>query len=713
MTQSFEQRVAARLGLPAKSVAATIELLNGGATVPFIARYRKEATASADRGPLDEVQIGYIKDTYLKLQELDKRREAIIKAIDEQGKLTPELRRKLEVTDSLTDLEDLYLPYKQKRKTRAILAIERGLEPLANVIFAQREVNVDRVAQRYLSDAVPAVSDALQGARDILAERITEDADARQRMRNLFEREAIIRSSVKKGKEAEGVKFKDYFDFAEPLRRVPSHRLLALRRGETEGFLAVSIGPDEEAALERLERLFVAERSGTPACKEQLVLAIRDGYKRLLKPSLETEFANNSKEKADLDAIQIFADNLRQLLLSPPLGQQRVLAIDPGYRTGCKTVCLDAQGNLLTDTVLYLAQSEAQRQQAVQTVQKLVSQYKIDAIAIGNGTAGRETEEFVQSLQLGKPIFMVSEQGASIYSASEVAREEFPDRDVTVRGAVSIGRRLTDPLAELVKIDPKSIGVGQYQHDVDQTDLKTSLDTVVESCVNQVGVSLNTASAYLLRYVSGLGPQLAGNIVAYRAENGAFTSREQLKKVPRLGPKAFEQCAGFLRIEGAKNPLDNSAVHPERYALVERMATDVKSTVTDLVRRPELRQQIQPERYVTNAVGLPTLQDILAELAKPGRDPREQLSVFEYDARVRSVDDLHEGMILPGVVTNITAFGAFVDIGVKQDGLVHVSQMANHYVSDPKTVVKVYQKIKVKVMEVDKVRKRIALSMKI
>ncbi|CAN5530438.1 Tex family protein [soil metagenome] len=713
MTQSFEQRVAARLGLPAKSVAATIELLNGGATVPFIARYRKEATASADRGPLDEVQIGQIKDTYLKLQELDKRREAIIKAIDEQGKLTPELRRKLEATDSLTDLEDLYLPYKQKRKTRAILAIERGLEPLANVIFAQREVNVDRVAQRYLSDAVPAVSDALQGARDILAERITEDADARQRMRNLFEREAIIRSSVKKGKEAEGVKFKDYFDFAEPLRRVPSHRLLALRRSETEGFLAVSIGPDEEVALERLERQFVAERSGTPACKEQLVLAIRDGYKRLLKPSLETEFANSSKEKADLDAIQIFADNLRQLLLSPPLGQQRVLAIDPGYRTGCKTVCLDAQGNLLTDTVLYLAQSEAQRQQAVQTVQKLVSQYKIDAIAIGNGTAGRETEEFVQSLQLGKPIFMVSEQGASIYSASEVARDEFPDRDVTVRGAVSIGRRLMDPLAELVKIDPKSIGVGQYQHDVDQTDLKTSLDSVVESCVNQVGVSLNTASAYLLRYVSGLGPQLAGNIVAYRAENGAFTSREQLKKVPRLGPKAFEQCAGFLRIEGAKNPLDNSAVHPERYALVERMATDVKSTVTDLVRRPELRQQIQPERYVTNAVGLPTLQDILAELAKPGRDPREQLSVFEYDARVRSVDDLQEGMILSGVVTNITAFGAFVDIGVKQDGLVHVSQMANHYVSDPKTVVKVYQKIKVKVMEVDKVRKRIALSMKI
>ncbi|UFH53650.1 Tex family protein [Spirosoma sp. KNUC1025] len=713
MTPSLEQRVAARLGLHAKSVSATIELLTGGATVPFIARYRKEMTSSAEHGPLDEVKISQIKETYQKLLDLDKRREAILKSIDEQGKLTPELRRKIEATDSLTDLEDLYLPYKQKRKTRATIAIERGLEPLANVLIAQRESNVDRTAQRYLSDAVPTVADALQGARDILAERVSEDTDARQRIRNLFEREAIIRSVVKKGKESEGIKFKDYFDFAEPLRRVPSHRLLALRRGEAEGFLSVGIGPDEEAAIERLERQFVAERSGTPVCKEQVSLAIRDGYKRLLKPSIETEFANNSKEKADREAIQIFADNLRQLLLSPPLGQQRVLAIDPGYRTGCKTVCLDAQGNLLTDTVLYLAQSESQRQQATQVVQKLVAQYKIDAIAIGNGTAGRETEEFITGLALGKPVFMVSEQGASVYSASDVARDEFPDHDVTVRGAVSIGRRLMDPLAELVKIDPKSIGVGQYQHDVDQADLKNSLDTVVESCVNQVGVSLNTASAYLLRYVSGLGPQLAGNIVAYRAEHGAFISRDQLKKVPRLGPKAFEQCAGFLRIEGAKNPLDNSAVHPERYAVVERMATDVHSSVTDLIHKPDLRQQIRPERYVTNEVGLPTLRDILTELAKPGRDPREQLSVFEYDARVRSIDDLHEGMVLAGVITNITAFGAFVDIGVKQDGLVHVSQLANHYVSDPKSVVKVFQKVKVKVMEVDKIRKRIALSMKI
>ncbi len=718
MTQLPEQRVAAQLGLNPRSVAATIDLLNGGATVPFIARYRKEATASADRGPLDEVQIAQIKDTYQKLLDFDKRREAILKSIAEQDKLTPELRRKIADTISLTDLEDLYLPYKQKRKTRATTAIERGLEPLANVISAQRETSIERIVQRYLSDTVPTVTDALQGARDILAERISEDADARQRIRNLFEREATVRSTVKKGKEAEGAKFADYFTFEEPLKRVPSHRLLALRRGEAEGFLSVNISPGEEAAIERLERQFIAERSGTPVCKEQMSLAIRDGYKRLLKPSLETEFAQHSKAKADTEAIQIFADNLQQLLLSPPLGQQRVLAIDPGYRTGCKTVCLDAQGNLLMDTVLYLAQSDAQRQQAALAVNNLVSTYKIDAVAIGNGTAGRETEEFIRSLGLTKPsgevipTYVISEQGASIYSASEVARTEFPNHDITVRGAVSIGRRLMDPLAELVKIDPKSIGVGQYQHDVDQANLKTSLDTVVERCVNQVGVSLNTASAHLLRYVSGLGPQLAGNIVDYRTEHGAFTSRDQLKKVPRLGPKAFEQCAGFLRIEGGRNPLDNSAVHPERYALVEQMAADTGSTIRDLIQHSDLRQSINPNQYVSDTAGLPTLRDILAELAKPGRDPREQLSVFEYDARVRTMDDLQEGMLLNGVVTNITAFGAFVDIGVKQDGLVHVSQLANHYVSDPKTVVKVYQKVKVKVLEVDKARKRIALSMK-
>jgi uncharacterized protein len=707
--QTLEQRTAARLGLNDRSVAATLDLLNGGATVPFIARYRKEAT-----GQLDEVQIGQIGETYQKLVELDKRRDTILTTIDGQGQLSPDLRRKIETADSLTELEDLYLPYRQKRKTRATIAIERGLEPLANLLLLQRDADPQRAAQRYCSDAVPTANDALQGARDIVAERVSEDADSRQRVRNLFEREAIIRSVVKKGKETDGVKYRDYFDFAEPLRRVPSHRLLAIRRGEAEGMLSVSISPDETAALDRLERQFITV-SASKGCREQLTLAIRDGYKRLLKPAIETEFDNLSKERADNEAIRIFADNLRQLLLSPPLGQQRVLAIDPGYRTGCKTVCLDAQGNLLTDTVLYLFQSDGQKQQAAQTVQKLISQYKIDAIAIGNGTAGRETEAFIQSLPLSEPrpaVFMVSEQGASVYSASDVAREEFPDKDVTIRGAVSIGRRLADPLAELVKIDPKSIGVGQYQHDVDQGDLKASLDTVVESCVNQVGVSLNTASAYLLRYVSGLGPQLAGNIVAYRAQNGPFTSRDQLRKVPRLGPKAFEQCAGFLRIDGAKNPLDNSAVHPERYELVGQMAKDLNSTVADLMRQTTLRQQIKPDRYVTNTVGLPTLRDILAELDKPGRDPRETLSVFTYDARVQSIDDLHEGMVLEGVVTNITAFGAFVDIGVKQDGLVHVSQLANKFVSDPKTVVSLHQRVSVRVLEVDKARKRIALSMK-
>ncbi|GAA4396972.1 Tex family protein [Nibrella viscosa] len=712
MIQPIEQRVATALGLNSRQVANTIALLDGGATVPFIARYRKEATASADRAHLDEVQIAAIKDTYQKLQELDKRREAILKSIDEQGKLSPELRQKIEAAGSMTDLEDLYLPYKPKRKTRATIAIERGLEPLANLIYLQREASPERAAERYLNEQVPSVADALQGARDIIAERINEDADARQRIRLLFEREAIIRSVVKKGKETEGIKFKDYYDFAEPLRRVPSHRLLAIRRGETEGFLSVGISPDEEAAIERLERQFLRGASG---CKEQMALAIRDSYKRLMKPSIETEFDNLSKEKADQEAIRIFADNLRQLLLSPPMGQKRVLAIDPGYRTGCKVVCLDAQGNLLADTVIHLFMSEGQKQQATETVKKLVQQHKIEAIAIGNGTAGRETEDFIKSLNFGTtiPVFMVSEQGASVYSASDVARQEFPKQDVTVRGAVSIGRRLMDPLAELVKIDPKSIGVGQYQHDVDQNALKHSLDGVVESCVNQVGVSLNTASAHLLQYVSGLGPQLAKNIVEYRAANGAFISREQLKKVPRLGPKAFEQSAGFLRIDGARNPLDNSAVHPESYGIVERMAKDAGSTVIDLIKKPELRKQIKPEKYVTDTVGLPTLRDILAELEKPGRDPREQLSVFEYDERVRSIDDLHEGMMLPGVVTNITAFGAFVDIGVKQDGLVHVSQLSHQYVSDPRQVVSVHQKVKVKVLEVDLQRKRIALTMKI
>lgn len=718
MPHPYESLIASRLNVLAKSVTHTLDLLTGGATVPFIARYRKEMT-----GGLDEVQIAAIRDLAQQLADLDKRRESILNTITEQGKLTPDLRKKLEGAGSLAELEDLYLPYKQKRKTRAMLAIERGLEPLADQIFSLRDANPEQTASRYLSDNVPTVADALQMARDIIAERISDNAEARQRLRALFEREAIVRSTVKKGKDVDGAKYKDYFDFAEPLRKVPSHRLLALRRGEAEGILSVSIAPDEAAALDRLDRQFAGRTyaGAIRSCQEQVELAIKDSYKRLLRPALETEFDNLSKQKADQEAIRIFAGNLRQLLLSPPLGQQRVMAIDPGYRTGCKTVCLDAQGNLLADTVLHLAASEGEKQRAAQTVRTLVDKHRIDAIAIGNGTAGRETEAFIQSLNLGKPIIMVSEQGASIYSASDVARQEFPDKDVTVRGAVSIGRRLMDPLAELVKIDPKSIGVGQYQHDVDQNGLKKSLDDVVESCVNSVGVSLNTASAYLLQYVSGLGPQLAQNIVAYRAQQGAFQTREQLKKVPRLGPKAFEQAAGFLRITEAstdsgtgsgQNPLDNSAVHPERYELVGRMAADMGCTVTELLKKPDLRKQISPARYVSATVGLPTLTDILAELDKPGRDPRELLTAFSYDERVKTMGDLHEGMVLPGVVTNITAFGAFVDIGVKQDGLVHVSQLADRYVTDPNQVVKVHQQVTVKVLEVDTTRKRIALSMK-
>ena len=729
MPHPYEFIIASRLNIPANSVASTLELLAGGATVPFMARYRKEMT-----GGLDEVQIANIRDLAQKLADLDKRREAILGTITEQGKLTPELRKKLEAANSITELEDLYLPYKQKRKTRAMIAIERGLQPLADRIFSLRDPNPEQTASRFLTNnpaqagqATLTVAEALQMARDIIAERISDDADARQRLRTLFEREAVIRSTVKKGKDVEGAKYRDYFDFSEPLRRVPSHRLLALRRGEAEGILNVSIAPDEAAAIDRLDRQFGGRTyagAGTApadrperekASQQQMELAIKDSYKRLLRPALENEFDTLSKERADQEAIRIFAGNLRQLLLSPPLGQQRVLAIDPGYRTGCKTVCLDAQGNLLADTVLNLFASDNEKQRAAQTMQSLVEKHRIDAIAIGNGTAGRETEAFIQSLALGKPIVMVSEQGASIYSASEVARQEFPDKDITVRGAISIGRRLMDPLAELVKINPKSIGVGQYQHDIDPNGLKKSLDDVVESCVNSVGVSLNTASASLLQYVSGLGPQLAQNIVAYRAQQGAFQTRDQLKKVPRLGPKAFEQAAGFLRISNSnsgQNPLDNSAVHPERYELVGRMATDVGCTVADLLKKPELRKQINLSRYVSAAVGLPTLTDILAELEKPGRDPREALTVFTYDDRVKTMSDLHEGMVLPGVVTNITAFGAFVDIGVKQDGLVHVSQMADRYITDPNQVVKVHQQVTVRVLEVDTTRKRIALSMK-
>ncbi|WAC14273.1 Tex family protein [Dyadobacter pollutisoli] len=700
--------IAQQTGITEKQVKNTIQLFEEGATLPFIARYRKEAT-----GGLDEVQIGAIKDTWQKQQEVEKRREAILKSIEEQGKLTPELKAKINNVFSLTELEDLYLPYKQKRKTRASMAIERGLEPLAQLIFSGKEADPERKAVSYLNDQVPAVADALQGARDIIAEWINENQDARARIRQNFQRGAVITSKVKKKKEEEGAKYRDYFDFSEPLSRIPSHRLLAIRRGEEEGVLSVDISPDEDQSLEALDRLFLR---GSSACKDQMEVAITDSYKRLLKPSIETEFSNLAKEKADVAAIQVFTENLRQLLLASPLGQKNVLAVDPGYRTGCKVVVLDSQGNLLADHVIYPFDKPAD---ANARLTELISKYKVDAIAVGNGTAGRETEDFVKKLlgAIGKSesigLFMVSEQGASIYSASEVAREEFPDKDVTVRGSVSIGRRLMDPLAELVKIDPKSIGVGQYQHDVDQNSLRNALDVVVESCVNSVGVNLNTASKHLLRYVSGLGPALAQNIVDFRAKNGNFKSRQQLLKVPRLGSKAFEQAAGFLRIENGVNPLDNSAVHPERYDLVEQMAKDTGATVKDLMQKSDLRKNIKPEKYISTNVGLPTLKDILLELEKPSRDPRSEMKKFEFDSSVRKPEDLKVGMILPGIVTNITAFGAFVDVGVKQDGLVHVSQMADRFIKDPNEIVKLQQHVQVKVTEVDLSRKRIALSMKL
>ncbi len=699
--------IAQQTSISEKQVRNTIQLFDEGATLPFISRYRKEAT-----GGLDEVQIGAIKDAYVRQQEVEKRREAILKNIEEQGKLTPELRKQISGVFSMVELEDLYLPYKQKRKTRASMAVEKGLEPLAQLIFSGKESDPERKALSYLNDQVENVDAALQGARDIIAEWISENQDARSRVRSVFQRNAVITSKVKKKKEEEGAKYRDYFEFSEPLSRIPSHRLLALRRGEEEGFLGVDISPDEDQAIENLDRIFL---KGTSGSKDQLELAISDSYKRLLKPGIETEFSNLSKEKADQYAIQIFTENLRQLLLASPLGQKNVLAIDPGYRTGCKVVVLDSQGNLLADKVIYPFDKSTE---ANYTLSELIQKYKVEAIAVGNGTAGRETEDFVKKLlsSAGKEseigLFMVSEQGASIYSASDVAREEFPDKDVTVRGSVSIGRRLMDPLAELVKIDPKSIGVGQYQHDVDQNALKNALDVVVESCVNSVGVNLNTSSKHLLRYVSGLGPALAQNIVDFRAKNGNFKSRQQLLKVPRLGAKAFEQAAGFLRIENGVNPLDNSAVHPESYPIVERMASDVGATVKDLVQKPELRKQINPAKYVTDNVGLPTLKDILQELEKPSRDPRTPVKKFEFDNAVRKPEDLRVGMVLPGIVTNITAFGAFVDVGVKQDGLVHLSQLADRYVKDPNEVVKLQQIVTVKVTEVDLGRKRIALSMK-
>ena len=701
----FHKMISGLSGISEKQISSTLHLLGEGATIPFISRYRKEAT-----GGLDEVQIEQIKEQHDKLCDIAKRKETILGTITEQGKLTAELKKRINDTWNPTELEDIYLPYKPKRKTRAEAARQKGLEPLATLLLLQRENNLSARAASFVKGEVKDVEDALKGARDIIAEQVNEDERARNAVRNQFSRQAEINAKVVKGKEEEAAKYRDYFDFSEPLKRCTSHRLLAIRRAEAEGLLKVSISPDDEACIERLERQFVR---GNNECSEQVSEAAIDAYKRLLKPSIETEFAAQSKEKADDEAIRVFTENLRQLLLAAPLGQKRVLAIDPGFRTGCKVVCLDAQGNLLHNENIYPHPPVGKTGEAASKLRKMVEAYQIEAISIGNGTASRETEDFInqQTFDRQIPVFVVSEQGASIYSASKIARDEFPDYDVTVRGAVSIGRRLMDPLAELVKIDPKSIGVGQYQHDVDQTKLKKALDQTVENCVNLVGVNLNTASSHLLTYISGLGPQLAQNIVNYRAENGAFNSRKELMKVPRMGAKAFEQCAGFLRIPGAKNPLDNTAVHPESYHIVEQMAKDLKCTVNELIADKELRRKINISNYVTPIVGLPTLQDIMQELEKPGRDPRKTIKVFEFDKNVRTIADLREGMILPGIVGNITNFGAFVDIGIKENGLVHLSQLAERYISDPTEIVSIHQHVMVRVMNVDTDRKRIQLSM--
>ena len=701
----FSKMIATALNIAVHQVENTLSLLNGGATIPFISRYRKEAT-----GGLDEVQIGEIKERYDKLTDIAKRKETILKTIEEQGKLTNDLKKRIEACWDATELEDIYLPYKPKRKTRAEAARQKGLEPLATILMMQRENNLMARVRTFIKGEVKNEEDALKGARDIIAEQVSEDERSRNQLRNQFSRQAIITSKVVKGKEEEAAKYKDYFDFSEPLKRCTSHRLLAIRRGEAEGFLKVSISPDDNECTERLERSYVR---GNNECSQQVKEAVLDAYKRLLKPSIETEYAALSKEKADEEAIRVFAGNLRQLLLAPPLGQKRVMGIDPGYRTGCKVVCLDAQGNLLHNEPIYPHPPKSEHSLSARKLTKLVEQYQIEAIAIGNGTASRETEAFVTNQRYDRKlqVFVVSEDGASIYSASKIAREEFPEYDVTVRGAVSIGRRLMDPLAELVKIEAKSIGVGQYQHDVDQTALKKSLDMTVDSCVNSVGVNLNTASRHLLTYVSGLGPTLAQNIVDYRTENGAFASRKELMKIPRMGAKAFEQCAGFLRIPGAKNPLDNSAVHPESYAVVEHIAKDMKCSVEDLIKNKELRNKIDIKKYVSDKVGLPTLTDIMAELEKPGRDPRQAIKVFEFDKNVKTIDDLKEGMVLPGIVTNITNFGCFVDVGIKENGLVHVSQLCREFVSDPTTVVSIHQHVQVKVVNIDRERKRIGMTM--
>lgn len=704
----FAKRISDLLNINIKYVDNTLELLDSGCTIPFISRYRKERT-----GGLDEVQITQICELNERMKETAKRKETIIKTISELGKLTPELEKRINECWEPEVLEDIYMPYKPKRRTRAQVARENGLEPLATIIMLQRDSAPETTARRFINENVKSKEDAIKGALDIIAENVSEDERSRSQLRNAFRRGAIITSKVIKSKADtdEAAKYSDYFDFSEPLKRCSSHRLLAMRRGEKDGILRVSISADDEECVEKLKRLFVR---GYGRCSTLVGEAVADSFKRLLKPSIETEFATMSKENADSDAIAVFAENLRQLLLAAPLGQKRVMGIDPGFRTGCKVVCLDEQGNLLHHEAIFPHPPRNEQIEASTQIKEMVKKYGVEAIAIGNGTASRETDRFVKTLGLADSIqvFTVSEDGASVYSASKTAREEFPDKDVTVRGAVSIGRRLMDPLAELVKIAPKSIGVGQYQHDVDQAKLKKSLDLTVESCVNSVGVNLNTASKHLLTYVSGLGPTLAQNIIDYRTANGAFSSRSQLLKVPRLGPSAFEQSAGFLRIPDAKNPLDNTAVHPESYKIVEKMAKDCGCSVAELIKDKDKRKSIRLDRYVSEKVGMPTLTDIMAELEKPGRDPREQLEEFEFDPNVSTPDDLVEGMVLPGIVTNITNFGAFVDIGVHQDGLVHISQLADRYVSDPTQVVKLHQHVMVKVIEVDRRRNRISLSMK-
>ena len=706
MDQKYIRIIAQLVGIQDIQVSNTILLLNEGATIPFISRYRKELT-----GSLDEVQVESIKNEKEKLEDLLKRRETVLKTIEEQNLLTPELKKRIEDCLDSIELEDIYLPFKPKRRTKAMIAREKGLESLANLIIQQNERDIERRAQSFINDLVESTEDALAGARDIMAEWINENEKARGIVRRAFDSGAFITSKVIKGKEEEAAKYHDYFDWNESLKKCPSHRLMAMRRGENEGFLRVSVTPDSEEPIVRLKRFFINSNN---SCSDQIVLAVTDAYKRLLEPSIETEFANSSKEKADEEAIRVFAENLRQLLLAAPLGQFRVLALDPGYRSGCKLVCLDAQGNLLHNETIYPHKPQEETKLAARKISSLVSSYQIEAIAIGNGTASRETEAFIKKLHFDRElrVYVVSEDGASIYSASKIARDEFPQYDVTVRGAVSIGRRLMDPLAELVKIDPKSIGVGQYQHDVDQKKLKNSLDKVVESSVNMVGVNVNTASQHLLTYISGLGPLLAQNMVDYRKENGPFNSRSELQKVARMGAKAYEQSAGFLRISDSVNPLDNSAVHPESYFVVEKIAKDLKCTIKELISNEELQKQIVWTNYVTTQIGMPTLEDIKKELAKPGRDPRKAIKIFEFAPNIFKVEDLQVDMVLPGIVTNITKFGAFVDVGVKQDGLVHVSQLADRFISDASEIVKLHQHVHVKVIELDLQRKRIQLSLK-